>query len=115
MHHTNITTIAPSATPTDSSSEGATLNFTTFFNVIDSKLVKTTNVRHSINPTIKESVWAVQVATQDYFDKVVIAAQIACKVWSRCLLEDRVYLPMKDLKILHVMAGITIPIRKGTQ
>ena len=81
--------MAYSATSIDSSSKGQTLNFTTFSNVIDGQLVKTTNVLHGVNPATKEPLWDVPVTTQADLDTAVNAAQKAFKTWSRVPLEER--------------------------
>ena len=78
----------PSAT---NGSNGATgkVTFDTFQNVINGKLVSTSQTRHGINPATKKALPEVPIATQQDVDAAVKAAKDAFPGWSRTSIEDR--------------------------
>jgi acyl-CoA reductase-like NAD-dependent aldehyde dehydrogenase len=66
------------------------LDFTTFHNVINGKLVGSSKTRHGINPATKKPLAEVPIATQEDVDNAVAAARAAFKTWSKTSLEERV-------------------------
>ena len=78
--------MAPSATYTT----GATkIDFTTFHNVINGKLVKSDKTRHGINPATEKAHFEVPIATQTDVDEAIAAGKAAFKKWSRTPVEVR--------------------------
>ncbi|KAH8588485.1 aldehyde dehydrogenase [Bisporella sp. PMI_857] len=65
------------------------INFTTFSNVVDGKLVQTAITRHGINPATKEPLPEVPVATRDDLDAAVEAARRAFTTWSKVPVTER--------------------------
>ncbi|TVY12635.1 putative aldehyde dehydrogenase FUS7 [Lachnellula arida] len=65
------------------------VTFDTFQNVINGKLVSTSQTRHGVNPATKKALPAVPVATQQDVDAAVKAARDAFPAWSRTSIEDR--------------------------
>jgi delta 1-pyrroline-5-carboxylate dehydrogenase len=68
----------------------AKLDFTTFHNVINGKLVCSSQTRHGINPATKQPNAEVPIATLDDVDHAVAAARAAFKSWSKTTIEKRV-------------------------
>lgn len=82
--------MAPSATNINDSANGtAKMDFTTFHNVINGKLVPTSKTRHGINPATKKANLEVPISTPQDVDNAVAAAKAAFKKWSRTSLEER--------------------------
>src|ERR1700733_9825336 len=82
--------MAPSATSTDDNSKSTNrLDFTVFTNIINGKLVRTTNTRHGINPATKKPLAEVPIATEKDLDDAVSAARVAFKSWSKTHLSER--------------------------
>lgn len=67
----------------------AKLDFTTFRNVINGKLVGSSRTRHGINPATKQPLAEVPIATPQDLDNAVTAAQTAFKTWSRTTVQER--------------------------
>jgi len=67
----------------------AKLEFETFSNVINGKLVPGTTTRHGINPATKKPNPEVPVATEKDLDDAVAAAKTAFKTWSRTTVQER--------------------------
>ncbi|KXJ88462.1 aldehyde dehydrogenase [Microdochium bolleyi] len=65
------------------------LDFTTFDNVINGKLVNTTKTRHNINPSTLEPNPEVPIATLDDVNEAVKHARTAAKGWATTPLADR--------------------------
>ncbi|KAK2591431.1 hypothetical protein QQS21_010871 [Conoideocrella luteorostrata] len=63
--------------------------FDTFQNVIDGKLVSTTNTRHGINPARLEELPSVPVSSQDDVQAAVNAARRAATSWATVPLQER--------------------------
>lgn len=80
--------MAPSAT-SNGSSGGAKLQFDTFQNVINGKLVGSSKTRHGINPATKKANSEVPIATSQDVDDAVAAAREAFKSWSKTTVEQR--------------------------
>jgi len=78
----------PSAT-NGSNGSTAKVTFDAFHNVINGKLVSTSQTRHGINPATKKPLPEVPVATQQDVDTAVKAAKEAFVGWSRTSIEDR--------------------------
>ncbi len=82
--------MAPSATSTiNYAKESGRLDFTSFSNVINGKLVTTEKTRHGINPSTKKPLAEVPIATEKDLDEAVNAAKIAFKFWSKTPLSKR--------------------------
>ena len=82
--------MAPSAINGTYGSNGTTkLQFDTFSNVINGKLVSTESTRHGINPATKKPNLGVPVSTQKDLDDAVAAAKAAFTTWSRVPIEER--------------------------
>jgi acyl-CoA reductase-like NAD-dependent aldehyde dehydrogenase len=82
--------MAPSATNGTNGSNGTSkLQFDTFKNVINGKLVGSSQTRHGINPATKKPNAEVPVATQKDVDDAIAAAKVAFKTWSRTSVEER--------------------------
>ncbi|KAJ6153573.1 hypothetical protein N7470_006532 [Penicillium chermesinum] len=67
----------------------ATLDFTTFHNVINNELTSTATSRHGINPATSEPNPEVPVSTQEDLDRAVKAAREAFKRWSTTSFAER--------------------------
>lgn len=80
--------MAPSATNGANGTSGK-IPFDTFQNVINGKLVPTSQTRHGINPATKKANLEVPVSTQKDVDDAVAAAKVAYKTWSRTSVEER--------------------------
>ncbi|KAG2007733.1 hypothetical protein GB937_008385 [Aspergillus fischeri] len=65
------------------------LDFNSFFNIINGGTVSSAVTQHGINPANKEPNPPVPVASPAELDKAVAAAQVAFEQWSRFPLEDR--------------------------
>lgn len=61
----------------------AKLDFTTFHNIINGKLVSGLRTRHGLNPANKQPLAEVPIATEQDLDNAVAAARTAFKTWSR--------------------------------
>lgn len=72
--------MAPSAT--NGHSNGTQLDWTTFSNVIDGKLVAPGKTRHSINPATGKANPEVPIATHDDIENAMAAATKGFKVWA---------------------------------
>lgn len=84
--------MAPSATSTNGHSNGTTkLDFTTFSNIINGKLVPASDgaTRHGINPATKKPNPPVPVATQKDLDTAVEAGRAAYKKWAKTSVQER--------------------------
>jgi acyl-CoA reductase-like NAD-dependent aldehyde dehydrogenase len=82
--------MAPSATDGSNGTNGtAKIQFDTFQNVINGKLVPTSTTRHGINPATKKANLEVPVSTQKDVDDAVAAGKAAYKTWSRTSVEER--------------------------
>jgi acyl-CoA reductase-like NAD-dependent aldehyde dehydrogenase len=82
--------MASSATSTDDNSKSTNrLDFTAFTNIVNGKLVRTTNTRHGINPATKKPLAEVPIATEKDLDDAVSAARVAFKSWSKTHLSER--------------------------
>jgi acyl-CoA reductase-like NAD-dependent aldehyde dehydrogenase len=83
--------MAPSATAdlSESSAIPTKLDFTTFHNIINGKLVGAKRYHAGINPATKEKLWSVPAATKEDLDDAVIAARAAFKKWKNTTREER--------------------------
>ena len=82
--------MAPSATNGSHGTNGtAKIQFDTFQNVINGKLVPTSATRHGINPATKKANLEVPVSTQKDVDDAIAAGKAAYKTWSRTSVEER--------------------------
>ncbi|KAI9846950.1 MAG: hypothetical protein M1838_001086 [Thelocarpon superellum] len=70
-------------------SKGATMDWTTFHNIVDGKSRKASSVYHGINPANKQSLWDAPVANQQDLDDAVRAARRALPAWSSTPIEER--------------------------
>lgn len=71
------------------SARAPALDFTSFFNVINGKLVRSSNTFHGLNPSTKKRLAEVPIATQKDLDEAVAAAKVGFKVWSNIALPER--------------------------
>ena len=74
---------------TNGAADGTNLDFTTFKNVINGKLVDTKTHRQGIKPATSEPHVDVPVATEGDLDDAVNAARDAFKSWSQTSYEER--------------------------
>jgi acyl-CoA reductase-like NAD-dependent aldehyde dehydrogenase len=83
--------MAPSATNDSNGTNGhsKSIDFTTFSNVINGKLVGTSKTRTGINPATKKPNFDVPVSTPQDVDDAVAAAKAAFVKWSKTPLEER--------------------------
>jgi len=81
--------MAPSATNENGHSTGDRLNFETFLNIINGKLVDTKETRYGVNPATKKPNPPVPVATEKDVDDAVAAAKTAFKTWSKTSMAER--------------------------
>ncbi|KAH8803610.1 aldehyde dehydrogenase [Xylogone sp. PMI_703] len=81
--------MAPSATTQESTDSSAKISFDKFQNIINGKLVSTSETRHGINPATAKPNPPVPVATSQDVDDAVAAAKAAFKTWSRTSIEER--------------------------
>ncbi|KAK5988245.1 Putative aldehyde dehydrogenase FUS7 [Cladobotryum mycophilum] len=65
------------------------ITFETFSNVIDGKLVATTDTRHGINPANQQLLPPVPVSTSDDVDRAVDAAKRAAPGWAQTPISER--------------------------
>ncbi|KAI7787906.1 hypothetical protein LA080_013210 [Diaporthe eres] len=70
-------------------SNSTPLDFTTFHNVIDGKLVGTAKTRHTISPSTLEENPPLPLSTSEDVHKAVAAAQKAAKQWAEVPWEER--------------------------
>lgn len=70
-------------------SSAATLDFRTFYNVVDGELRGAATVYHGIDPRTEEALWDCPVATEEDVEAAVVAATEAFKLWSRIGYERR--------------------------
>lgn len=75
--------------PAPDTTNGTNLDFTTFSNVINGKLVGASKTRHAINPATKKASWEVPIASPQDVDEAVAAARTAFKTWSKTSVEER--------------------------
>lgn len=83
--------MAPSATNESGHSNGTKLDFTSFSNVINGKLVPASDgaTRHGINPATKKPNPPVPVATKKDLDDAVAAGRAAYKKWAKTSVQER--------------------------
>lgn len=83
--------MAPSATNGSGGAAGlkSIIQFDTFSNVINGKLVSTSKTRHGINPANKKANWEVPIARPEDVDEAVTAGKIAFRKWSKTSVEER--------------------------
>jgi acyl-CoA reductase-like NAD-dependent aldehyde dehydrogenase len=72
-----------------SPSKVTTIDFSTFQNVIDGKLVGSEEQYHGTNPSTGEELWPVPVASEEDVNTAVTAARKAFKSWRNVPVEDR--------------------------
>lgn len=72
-----------------SAQSGGSLDFSTFYNVIDGKLSPTQDIRHGINPATEELNPEVPVSTLEDVDRAVEAGQRAFRSWSKTTYGER--------------------------
>jgi hypothetical protein len=86
----NTFIMAPSATNTNgSSTTSGKLQFDTFQNVINGKLVGSAKSRNGINPATKKALPEVPIATEKDVEDAVAAAREAFKSWSKTSVAER--------------------------
>jgi acyl-CoA reductase-like NAD-dependent aldehyde dehydrogenase len=68
---------------------GGSLDFSTFYNVIDGKLSPSKETRHGINPATEELNPEVPVSTPEDVDRAVEAGQRAFRSWSKTTYAER--------------------------
>jgi acyl-CoA reductase-like NAD-dependent aldehyde dehydrogenase len=73
----------------NTTSNNTPLDFTTFHNVIDGKLVGTAKTRHTISPSTLEQNPPLPLSTAEDVDKTVAAAQKAAKQWAQVHWDER--------------------------
>ncbi len=73
-----------------SPSKVTTVDFGTYQNTVNGELRGGKNVYHGINPSTKEELWPVPVATTQDVEDAVKAANAAFPAWSRTPFEKRV-------------------------
>lgn len=66
-----------------------TLGFTEFYNVVNGKLERTKETRHSLNPSTLDENPLVPVSTQKDVDRAVQAAKIAAESWAAVPYKER--------------------------
>jgi acyl-CoA reductase-like NAD-dependent aldehyde dehydrogenase len=71
------------------SNSATKLDFTTFRNVINGKLVSSSQTRHGLNPANKQPLAEVPIATPQDLDSAVAAARAAFKTWSQTTEPER--------------------------
>lgn len=71
------------------SSDGTSLDFSTFSNIIDGKPSSTSKTRHGINPASDKPNPEVPVSTPEDVDRAVAAAEKAFKPWANTSYSDR--------------------------
>ncbi len=81
--------MAPSADLIGPDTNGSKLDFTSFSNIINGKLVGASKTRHAINPATKKASWEVPIATSQDVDEAVAAARTAFKTWSKTSVVER--------------------------
>lgn len=74
---------------TTTNGHAAALDFTTFSNIVNGKLVSTKKTRHSTNPSTLAALPEVPVASQEDVDEAVNVAITAGQKWAEVPLEDR--------------------------
>lgn len=82
-------TIMTTDTQKNGSASAAKLDFTTFHNVINGKLVSTAKTTHNVNPSTLEANPEVPVSTLDDVNEAVAHARIATKKWATVPLAER--------------------------
>lgn len=86
----HIFIMAPSAISNETATNGSQkLNFDTFQNVINGKLVSSGKTRRGVNPANKKELWEVPVATEQDLDDAVNAGRAAFKKWKNVPYAER--------------------------
>lgn len=67
----------------------ASINFSTFSNIINGESRSSAQVSHGIDPSTKKPLWDVPVATADDVNEAVAAAKKAYPAWSRTPWSER--------------------------
>lgn len=65
------------------------MNFTSFFNVVDGGLRGLPSSYHGVNPSNKEPLWEVPIATEEDIEDAVLAAKRAFPTWSQTPVKRR--------------------------
>lgn len=65
------------------------INFDSFSNIIDGKLVATTSFHHGINPANNNELWPAPLSTTDDVQAAVDAAKRGAQVWAATPIADR--------------------------
>jgi len=85
-----------------SPSKATTIDFTTFYNIVDGKQVGSKNIHNGINPATQEKLWDVPIAGQQDVDDAVEAGLKAFKSWSQTSIDER---KSKMLKFVELWEG----------
>ena len=72
-----------------SPSKVSTITFDKFYNIIDGKQRSSSKVHNGVNPSTKEKLWDVPIASEQDVNEAVAAGQRAFKQWSRTSLQER--------------------------
>jgi len=72
-----------------SPSKVSTLDFETFYNIVDGKKRTGKNVHHGVNPATGEELWDCPIGSQQDVDDAVAAAKRAFPSWSQTPIEKR--------------------------
>lgn len=67
----------------------STLDFETFYNIIDGKQRGSDNIHHGINPATGQQLWDVPIASEQDLNDAVAAAKKAFPAWRDTPIEKR--------------------------
>jgi delta 1-pyrroline-5-carboxylate dehydrogenase len=79
----------------------STLDFETFYNIIDGKQRGSDKIHHGINPATGQELWDVPIASQQDLDDAVAAAKKAFPAWR----DTPVKTPMYELHVRHTLTS----------
>lgn len=72
-----------------SPSRVSTLDFSTFYNVVNAQNRSSKNIHHGVNPATGEELWDCPIGTEQDLDDAVDAAKVAFPAWSQTPIERR--------------------------
>lgn len=67
----------------------AAVDFTTFSNIINGEKRSSAKIGHGVNPSNKQPLWDVPIASEDDVNEAVAAAKNAFPAWSRTSWSER--------------------------